>query len=53
MNELKKSILQMQHNLNARLHATGPKGCKKQGIYELSTQLDREIAKYYKSLVSN
>lgn len=53
MNELKKSILEMQNDLNSRLYTTGPKGCKKQPIYELSTQLDREIARYYKLLASN
>ncbi len=53
MREVKKSIMAMQGNLNYRLRNTGTDGFRKQCIYNLSTQLDKEIVKYYRSIMNN
>ncbi len=53
MKEMKKSITSMQNNLNRLLGNVGPTGCRTPGIYSLSTKLDKEIVKYYKTLGSH
>lgn len=50
MNNRKKRIATMQEALNRILMTSGSNGCRSKAAYKISVQLDKEIAKYYRSI---